>query len=171
MPANKALWVSPTLPLISFLPSLCSLFKWPIMASIAELRLTQGLVSTKRISTAELPTWPWPRSPLSTNTHWYRWPVHCATWSSVGASVLLSCGVPRKLAMPYYYIAPRQTAYGDFAAQLILLMHLPLGNTTRLWGMEAVYFVLIPSLLTNNTLRVLFTSSCCRLYKCTEYLF
>ena len=54
--------------------------------------------------------------------------------------------------MPYYYIAPRKTGYGDFAAQLILLMHLPLGDTTRLWGMEAVYLVLIPSWLTNNTL-------------------
>ena len=38
--------------------------------------------------------------------------------------------------MPYYYIAPRQTGYGDFAAQLILLMHLPLGDATRLWGVE-----------------------------------
>jgi hypothetical protein len=52
---------------------------------------------------------------------------------------------------PYDYMAPRATGDGDFAAQRILLIRLPLGDTAYCWFMEAVYLALISSLWAHHT--------------------
>ena len=59
--------------------------------------------------------------------------------------------VAYKISDAHYYITPRQTSYGDFAAKLILLILFTLGYAARLGGMEAVYLVVISSLLTHDT--------------------
>ena len=57
-----------------------------------------------------------------------------------------------KAGNAYYHSTPRQTCNRDFAAQLILLMCLPLGYTAYGGFMEAVHFVFIASLLAHTTL-------------------
>jgi hypothetical protein len=54
--------------------------------------------------------------------------------------------VTHKAGTPYDYMTPRPTGDGDFAAQRILLMRLPLGDTAYGRFMEAVYLALISSL-------------------------
>jgi hypothetical protein len=60
-----------------------------------------------------------------------------------------SCSIMRithKAGAPYDYMTPRPTRDGDFAAQRILLMRLPLGDTAYCWFMGAVHLALISSL-------------------------
>jgi hypothetical protein len=52
--------------------------------------------------------------------------------------------VTHKAGAPYDYRTPRPTRDGDFAAQRILLMRLPLCDTAYCWFMEAVYLALSP---------------------------
>jgi hypothetical protein len=60
--------------------------------------------------------------------------------------------VAEKMNDSYDYMDPQHTGYRDFSAQLILLIHLPLGYTDRLWGIQAVYLALISSLLAYHML-------------------
>jgi hypothetical protein len=59
--------------------------------------------------------------------------------------------VAHKAGDPHYYMTLRPTGDGDFAAQRILLMHLPLGDTAYCWCMEAVSLALISSLWAHPT--------------------
>jgi hypothetical protein len=60
--------------------------------------------------------------------------------------------VTHKAGDSHYHMAPRPTRDGDFAAQLILLMRLPLGDTAYCWFMQAVHLALISSLWSHYTL-------------------
>jgi hypothetical protein len=60
--------------------------------------------------------------------------------------------VTHKAGDPYDYRTPRPTRDGDFAAQRILLMRLPLGYTAYRWFREAVHLALISSLWAHHTL-------------------
>jgi hypothetical protein len=59
--------------------------------------------------------------------------------------------VTHKAGDPCYDMTPRPTRDGDLAAQLILLMRLPLGYTAYCWFMEAVHLALISSLWAHHT--------------------
>jgi hypothetical protein len=59
--------------------------------------------------------------------------------------------VTHQAGAPDYYMTPRPTRNGDLAAQRILLMRLPLGNTAYYWFMEAVPLALISSLWAHPT--------------------
>jgi hypothetical protein len=59
--------------------------------------------------------------------------------------------VTHKAGTPYDYMTPRPTGDGDLAAQLILLMRLPLGDTAYCWFMEAVHMALISYLWAHHT--------------------
>jgi hypothetical protein len=52
---------------------------------------------------------------------------------------------------PYDYMTSRPTRDGDFAAQRILLMRLPLGDTAYGWFIKAVHLALISSLWAHHT--------------------
>jgi hypothetical protein len=60
--------------------------------------------------------------------------------------------VTHKAGDPCYDMTPRPTRDGDLAAQLILLMRLPLGYTAYYWFMEVVSLALIYFLLVHHTL-------------------
>jgi hypothetical protein len=65
-----------------------------------------------------------------------------------------SCSIMRvthKAGAPYDYMTPRPTRDGDFAAQRILLMRLPLGDTAYCWFIEVLYLALISSLWAHHT--------------------
>jgi hypothetical protein len=59
--------------------------------------------------------------------------------------------VTHKTGAPYDYMTPRPTRDGDFAAQRILLMRLPLGYIAYCWFMEAVPLARISSLWAHHT--------------------
>jgi hypothetical protein len=60
--------------------------------------------------------------------------------------------VTHKAGAPYDYMTTRPTGDGDFAAQRILLMRLPLGDTAYCWFMEVISLALIYFLLVHHTL-------------------
>jgi hypothetical protein len=59
--------------------------------------------------------------------------------------------VTHKAGAPYYYRTPRPTRDGDFAAQRILLMRLPLSDTAYCWFMAAVPLARLSSLWAHPT--------------------